>query len=349
MKKSLKLEGCHMNWWKNASYDEATLGMLVRAKTNMEDADFWIVRKGSESSVGEPVREFNKEHIGVKVLRTDLLLPDYARWLVHYGWMRGWFRSRATGSLRLKNIKVKDVEEMPLPKRASSACLVKTAEEGMASTKLETTIFYGREQPIDWVKTNNSHLARWVGNRWEADVDINWLRTENWPFWMIVRVKVKSFRSGDGKTQELDEEIKGLIEQSVRKARKGPLVGAWRDQEAYDVELGRHRRKIFYSMADCSQHAVMSLLNDIMRNLEERHNYHDEDISIIAQELIYASELASHRMKTRGGCDLLMQVLRNVHKKPYLFPHLIAASDDPESEKTMRLFSSFGKTNWDER
>lgn len=338
-----------MNWWKNASSDEATLGMLVRAKTNMEDADFWIVRKGSESAVGEPVREFSKEHIGVKVVRTDLLLPDYARWLVYYGWMRGWFRSRAVGSLRLKNIKVKDVEEMPLPKRASSTCFVKTAEEGMASTKLEKTTFYGREHAIDWAKTNHSHLARWVGDRWEADVDINWLRTEDWPFWMIVRVNVKSFRSGDGKAQELDEEVKGLIEQSVRKARRWPLVGTWRDQGAYDVELGRHRRNLFYHSAHCSHYVVKRLLDDIMRNLEERSDYHEEDIDIIAKELIYASELASHRMETRGGCDLLMQVLRNVHKKPYLFSHLIAASDDPESERTMRLFSSFGKTNWNER
>jgi hypothetical protein len=105
-----------MSWWKSASKG-FTLGSFVKVGVGMEDADFWVIRRGGEDEVGKPVKEFGKERIGVKVLRPDVLLPDYARWLVYYRWTQGWFRSRAVGVTRLVNIRARDVEEMPLPVR----------------------------------------------------------------------------------------------------------------------------------------------------------------------------------------------------------------------------------------
>lgn len=37
--------------------------------TRFPDADFWVVRRGSLKSVGEPTYTFNPEHIGIKVFR----------------------------------------------------------------------------------------------------------------------------------------------------------------------------------------------------------------------------------------------------------------------------------------
>lgn len=54
-----------------------TLGDLVSVHLGKPDADFWVVRRGRSEDVGRPSREFNPEHFGVTVVRTDLLLPDY--------------------------------------------------------------------------------------------------------------------------------------------------------------------------------------------------------------------------------------------------------------------------------
>lgn len=54
-----------------------TIGDLCEFKTNFPDADFWLVRKGKKNEIGKPVKEFSPDYIGVKVIRTDVLLPDY--------------------------------------------------------------------------------------------------------------------------------------------------------------------------------------------------------------------------------------------------------------------------------
>jgi hypothetical protein len=54
-----------------------TIGDLCEFKTNFPDADFWLVKKGSRSEIGMPVKTFSPENIGVKVIRTDVLLPQY--------------------------------------------------------------------------------------------------------------------------------------------------------------------------------------------------------------------------------------------------------------------------------
>jgi hypothetical protein len=79
-----------------------------------QDADFWIIRRGSEIQVGRPVREYNPEHIGIKVNRTDLLLPDYLYYALMHVHQRGYWKGVATGTLKLVNIKVSDVKNIAL-------------------------------------------------------------------------------------------------------------------------------------------------------------------------------------------------------------------------------------------
>lgn len=52
------------------------------AKTNFKDADFWIVAKGPQK--GEPVKAFEPEHIGIRVIRRDVLVPNYLYYLMQH-------------------------------------------------------------------------------------------------------------------------------------------------------------------------------------------------------------------------------------------------------------------------
>lgn len=89
-------------------------GDIATIKTNFQDADFWIVRRGSEETVGQPTKEFSPEHIGVKIERTDLLLPDYMYYVIMNFHQRGVFKQLARGTARLVNIKSEDIKNIPL-------------------------------------------------------------------------------------------------------------------------------------------------------------------------------------------------------------------------------------------
>lgn len=54
-----------------------TIGDLCEFKTNYQEADFWMIKKGSKKDIGKPVETFSPEYIGVKVIRTDVLYPKY--------------------------------------------------------------------------------------------------------------------------------------------------------------------------------------------------------------------------------------------------------------------------------
>lgn len=93
------------------------LSDVATIKTNFPDADYWLVRRGSLKTCGEPTRTFNPEHIGIKIVRTDILLPDYLYYcLIHLHQSKVW-EVRATGSLNLVNIRVSDVKNIVLNRR----------------------------------------------------------------------------------------------------------------------------------------------------------------------------------------------------------------------------------------
>ena len=93
------------------------LSDVATIHTNFPEANFWIVRRGSAERCGEPVREFNPEHIGIKVIRTDLLLPDYLFYALMHFHQGGQWKRVATGSLSLVNIRVSDVRQIELSPR----------------------------------------------------------------------------------------------------------------------------------------------------------------------------------------------------------------------------------------
>lgn len=90
------------------------IGDLCEFKVNFPEADFWLIRKGSESNVGKPTKEFDSENIGVKVIRRDILDPNYLFYVFMYLQESGKLASLAHGSLKLKNISIRDIKNIPI-------------------------------------------------------------------------------------------------------------------------------------------------------------------------------------------------------------------------------------------
>lgn len=93
------------------------LSDVATIKTNFPEADFWIVRRGSLKTVGQPTRTFYGEHIGVRVERKDILLSDYLFYCLEHLHKSGRWEPLATGSLQLVNIRVSDVKNIVLNRR----------------------------------------------------------------------------------------------------------------------------------------------------------------------------------------------------------------------------------------
>ncbi|WP_420170733.1 hypothetical protein ACN99C_26955 (plasmid) [Pseudomonas alloputida] len=93
------------------------LSALAVIRTNFPDAHFWLVRRSSMERCGEPVRVFNPEHIGIKITRTDVLLPDYLFYVFLHIHQIGHWQKMATGTLQLVNIRIADVRNIELTPR----------------------------------------------------------------------------------------------------------------------------------------------------------------------------------------------------------------------------------------
>lgn len=97
--------------------NEMRLSDVATIQVNFPEAHFWIVRRGSAERCGEPGRVFNPEHIGIRVDRTDILLPDYLYYALSHLHQQGQWKRLATGTLSLVNIRVSDVRRIELSPR----------------------------------------------------------------------------------------------------------------------------------------------------------------------------------------------------------------------------------------
>jgi hypothetical protein len=93
---------------------ELKLFNIATVKTNFPDADFWLIRKGSDSTVGQPTKTYHPERIGIRVDQTQIVLPDYLFYVLTALHQVGYFRRRAKGTLSLQHITVNDVEQIKL-------------------------------------------------------------------------------------------------------------------------------------------------------------------------------------------------------------------------------------------
>lgn len=93
-----------------------TIGDLCEFKVDFPEADFWLVRKGSESTVGTPTKEFSPEHIGVKVTSPNMD-AGYLFYYFMFLQQKGAFTMLSKGTLKLKNIRISDIKNIPVVMR----------------------------------------------------------------------------------------------------------------------------------------------------------------------------------------------------------------------------------------
>lgn len=91
-----------------------TLGDLISISTGQEDADLYVIRRGSLKSVGKPTKEYNKVAYGITIKDRDLLDPQYLYYMLMYVHSSGYFKSKAKGSTNLVNITKDDILNIPV-------------------------------------------------------------------------------------------------------------------------------------------------------------------------------------------------------------------------------------------
>jgi hypothetical protein len=86
---------------------------VCKVGTGMADADFWIKRIGSSDTVGKPHKNLDMDDIGIKVIRTDILFPDYLYYVMMMFQMQGVFDSLAVGKIT-KILTIKSVSDIKI-------------------------------------------------------------------------------------------------------------------------------------------------------------------------------------------------------------------------------------------
>jgi hypothetical protein len=84
---------------------------IAQVKTGAPNPDFWLQRRGTEDNVGRPTRdgEFSKYNIGITVMLTDIVVPDYLYYWFEMLWMKGYWKTYNYGTLPLRHIRAGDV------------------------------------------------------------------------------------------------------------------------------------------------------------------------------------------------------------------------------------------------
>jgi hypothetical protein len=79
-------------------------------KNNFENADFWLVNKGSLKDLGNPVKQFQPYYTGLKC--PVLILPEYGYYLCVYFQQIGVWQRCGIGSTNYKNLRISDIRRI---------------------------------------------------------------------------------------------------------------------------------------------------------------------------------------------------------------------------------------------
>lgn len=78
-----------------------------------ETADFWLQRRGTTRNLGRVSKEYDPQALGVKVTDSRIL-PEFLYYVLIKCRFDGYFQAVARGTLDLKHITIRDVENIPL-------------------------------------------------------------------------------------------------------------------------------------------------------------------------------------------------------------------------------------------
>lgn len=100
-----------VNLYENQGY---RLKDLCQVATDFEDAHFWLIRKGDIKTVGTPTKKYSEYHIGIGVVRTDIIDPDYLYYAMMHLHSTGYWQNKGKGVLQLTHITIQDVKDVTL-------------------------------------------------------------------------------------------------------------------------------------------------------------------------------------------------------------------------------------------
>ena len=209
---------------------------IAKIATNMQDADFWLVRKGSDKTVGKPVKEFDPSRIGIKVVKTDVLDPNYLYYAMMNLHNQGHFARLANGTTNLVNITVNDIANIPL------------GQQDVAE---------GTEQQLVTIYTNPAYKGATVDDRIKKSLPVTEAPFNKLQMWE----NSKSMK--DPKVAQWVNN--NLLPQLKLNGKLGPLV-VWNNKGKLFVIDGNHRF-IAYQAAGYNGNVPVQIVPDKMINI----------------------------------------------------------------------------------
>lgn len=86
--------------------DTVLLGDLVDVKMDFPDADFWLVCSGPADLLGKVTYDHNPKHIGIKVIKTEVIYPGYLFYVMEYLQIQQyWQTKRYTTRITVADVK----------------------------------------------------------------------------------------------------------------------------------------------------------------------------------------------------------------------------------------------------
>lgn len=87
------------------------LKFVCEIKTGLEDADFWLQRRGSTKTIGRPTRDYSRDNIGIKITSRDVV-PTFLWYAMEHLFVSGHWEPFAIGTTNLKNLRLDDVKNV---------------------------------------------------------------------------------------------------------------------------------------------------------------------------------------------------------------------------------------------
>lgn len=79
-------------------------------RNNFEEADFWLVNKGSSHTLGNPVKNFEPFYTGVKC--PALVLPDFGYYYCLNLYNSGLWKRYSVGSTGLQHLRISEIRKV---------------------------------------------------------------------------------------------------------------------------------------------------------------------------------------------------------------------------------------------
>ena len=77
-------------------------------KNNFQEADFWLINKGSKSKLGQPVKQFETYLTGIKC--PNYIFPNYGYYLCLHLFQQGIWQQYANGTTNLQHLRIRDIK-----------------------------------------------------------------------------------------------------------------------------------------------------------------------------------------------------------------------------------------------